>query len=345
MSHVLLIEPEASDRLVLKSRLHELGYKVTSLETGAKGLAEARDKHFDLILISAEGKGGIEGCEVCKRMKAIPELMHVPIVVYSTGKSGAELAEAAYGSNGDAFVPRNQMPYIHLVLEAQLRHVTRCRESQDQCRILERENQRLEAELSNSVKVGLGEMDEAGKAVLLREFACGRPDGVLVVDAAGHVQHADRGGLELMGRSVIGQALGKAAPATGLEAHVRDARTLSSDGFRFEVSARKDRSQRSLMATVVPVTRNEASGQPLRVVLLLDLSKRKLAEEMLRAHTPGIPRQQLTELLAAAQSLFTLKAITGRGNASTRLREQVSNWIPRSNAVLISGGQDPASAT
>ena len=337
MHQVLLIEAEASDRLVLKSRLQELGYKVTSVETGAKGIVEARNGGFDLILISAEGKGGIEGCEVCKRLKAIPELMHVPVVVYSNNKSGADLADAAYGSGGDAFVPKNQMPYIQLVLEAQSRHQARCREANEQSRLLERENHRLETQQLRMVEVGSSDIDDNGSAVLLRELACGRPDGILVVDATGHVQHADRGGLELMGRSVIGQALGKAAPATGFEAFVRDARTHSRDGFRFDVSPRKDRSQRSLMATVVPVTRNEASGQALRVVLLLDLGKRKVAEEMLRAHEPGIPRQQLAELLDAAQNLFTLEAITGKGEATNKLRQDVAHWVPRNNPVLLSG--------
>lgn len=337
MSRLLLVEAEASDRLVLKSRLSEQGYKVVSVETGAKGIVEARSGEFDVMVVSSEGRGGIDGCEVCRRVKAIPELVHVPIVIYSTGKAGAEVADAAYAAGADAFVAKGQMNHIHLVLEAQLRHQARCREALDQTRILERENQRLEAQQRHMVDIGTVDLEETNRAVLLRELACGRPDGVMVVDSAGHVQNADRGALELMGRSVIGQALGKAAPATGLEAFVRDARAASRDGFRFEVSQRKDRSQRNLMAAVVPVTRNESSGQALRVVLLLDLGKRKVAEEMLRAHEPGIPRQQLAELLDAAQSLYTLEAITGKGEASTELREKVAKYITRQSPALISG--------
>ncbi|MCA9000664.1 MAG: sigma 54-interacting transcriptional regulator [Planctomycetes bacterium] len=337
MSRLLLVEAEASDRLVLKSRLTEAGYKVTSVETGAKGIVEARTGDFDLLVISAEGRGGVDGCEVCRRVKAIPELVHVPIIVYSTGKSGSDMAEAAYAAGADAFVSKGQMPHIHLVLEAQMRHRSRVREALDQSRILEQENQRLEAQQRHMVDIGSANLEETNRAVLLRELACGRPDGVMVVDSSGHVQNADRGALELMGRSVIGQALGKAAPATGLEAFVRDARATSRDGFRFEVSQRKDRSQRNLMAAVVPVTRNESSGQTLRIVLLLDLGKRKVAEEMLRAHEPGIPRQQLAELLDAAASLYTLEAITGRGEATTALREQVSKYISRQTPALISG--------
>ncbi|MCP5020733.1 MAG: response regulator [bacterium] len=337
MSRLLLVEAEASDRLVLKSRLSEQGFKVTSVETGAKGIVEARSGEFDIMVVSAEGRGGIDGSEVCRRVKAIPELVHVPIVIYSTGKAGADLADAAYAAGADSFVAKGQMNQIHLVLSSQLRHQARCREALDQTRILERENQRLETQQRNMVDIGTVDLEETNRAVLLRELACGRPDGVMVVNSAGHVQNADRGALELMGRSVIGQALGKAAPATGLEAFVRDARATSRDGFRFEVSQRKDRSQRSLMAAVVPVTRNETSGQALRIVLLLDLGKRKVAEEMLRAHEPGIPRQQLAELLDAAQSLFTLEVITGRGEASTDLRERTAKFITRQSPTLIAG--------
>ena len=339
MSQVLLIESEASERLVLKSRLQEVGHKVTSVETGAKGIVEARNGNFDIILVSAEGKAGIDGCEVVKRIKAIPVPIPVPILVYSHGKGGSDLAEAVYAAGGDAFVPKTQMQYIHLVMDAQMRHVGLFRDAHGQLSILEDQNKKLLEAQSRSISFDKELSEEAGTAVVMHELACGRPDGILVVDSSGHVQHADRGGLELMGRGVIGQALGQAAPATSLEAFVRDARTHPRDGFRFDVSARKDRAQRSLMATVVPVTRNETGGQALRVVLLLDMGKRKVAEEMLRAQEPGIPRQQLAELLTHAQNLFTLDAITGKGEASNQFRKQVGHSIPKSHPVLLTGAR------
>ncbi len=72
MSRILLIDDELSTRLVTQSRLKELGYETVVAENGAKGLADARDENFDLIIVDADLKSGVTGYDVCRRLKQVP---------------------------------------------------------------------------------------------------------------------------------------------------------------------------------------------------------------------------------------------------------------------------------
>src|SRR5688500_17184976 len=51
MSRILLIDGEASSRLVLNNRLRDVGHEVVAAESGAKGVPQAREHPCDLILI------------------------------------------------------------------------------------------------------------------------------------------------------------------------------------------------------------------------------------------------------------------------------------------------------
>ena len=55
-------------------------------------------------------------------------------------------------------------------------------------------------------------------------------DRVLVVDGEGFVRSADRGACEIFGNRIERKNLGSLAPASGLEAFVRDARELGREG-------------------------------------------------------------------------------------------------------------------
>ena len=63
MTHLLLIDDETATRLVMASRLKEAGFEVTSAESGAQGIALARETRFDMIVVDAVLKSGIGGVE------------------------------------------------------------------------------------------------------------------------------------------------------------------------------------------------------------------------------------------------------------------------------------------
>ena len=61
MSRILLVDADPGERLIVRSRVTDLGHHVTTTDTGAKGLVEARSSVFDLILLAQNLGGGVDG--------------------------------------------------------------------------------------------------------------------------------------------------------------------------------------------------------------------------------------------------------------------------------------------
>jgi two-component system response regulator HydG len=330
------------------------GHEVVIGETGASGLSLARETRFDLLLVSAGLKSGVDGFEVCRRTKAMPESQRPGIVLYSEQAPLSEVVERGYESGCDAFVTRPDLPGLEHVLQILVRQRARAAEAEAEIVRAEAEIVRLEAELarvadpkrppgaaatqsaaSTNNRVGKETEDRAGA---LREFACGRPEGVLVVDSEGTVRHADRGACELFGGRIEGRHLGDLAPASGLEAFVRDARLEVREGFRFDLGARKGHPHRSISGTVVPLVVH--SGNPdseVRVVLLHDAARRRLAADVLRLQDPSLARQELGPLLEAAREAYRPEMMVGASPATAEVRRELGAWSRTEGPVLLLG--------
>jgi len=180
--------------------------------------------------------------------------------------------------------------------------------------------------------------EPADRAAALREFASGRPDGLLLVDSEGAVRHADRGACEMLGGSIEGRHLGNLAPSSGLEAYVRDARLEARDGFRFDLSARKGHAVRQLAATVIPlVVQPGHHDSEMRVVLLHDIARRRAAAEMLHLQEPGAPSHEIGPLVEAARETFRPAAMIGESASTRAIRLALAEGLRESPAVLLRG--------
>jgi two-component system response regulator HydG len=142
----------------------------------------------------------------------------------------------------------------------------------------------------------------------------------------------------MLGGTLEGRHLGNLAPASGLEAFVRDARLEAREGFRFDLAPRKGHAVRSLSATVVPLVVQPGQHDPeMRVVLLHDSARRRLAAEVLHMQEPGIPRQEHGPLVEAAREAFRPEAMIGESAATTALRAALAEWCTGSMPVLLRG--------
>ncbi|HTE56115.1 MAG TPA: response regulator transcription factor [Kofleriaceae bacterium] len=89
MSHILVIEDDASIRLGLEDTLRAKGYRVSVATRGAAGLELAERAPPDLIILDIM-LPDLDGFEVCRRLKAGPrEVAAAPIIMLSA--RGAEL--------------------------------------------------------------------------------------------------------------------------------------------------------------------------------------------------------------------------------------------------------------
>lgn len=338
MTHVLLVDAESATRLVMNSRLREGGYEVTPVENGAQALAAVREQRFDLILVDAALGAGLSGVEVCRRIKQMRPSLEVPIAVLNKGSSREEAARA-FEAGADAFLTKADLA----VLEPVLRGLARAKHSLDELRIrnhaLERQVQQLSHERANGARTEPEAHNGAvGPANVWRDIAIAKPDGVMIVDEEGLVYMTDRGAQELFGGVIDGKALGRLAPATGLEAFVRDVRSEQRDGLRFDLPGKSGRAARSLLASVSPIVpRPGEPDQGLRIVILLDVARRRLATELIGLQEYTLPRAEVGVLRQAARFAYGAGNVVGPSAALSRVRERVRELGDSSAPVLLVG--------
>ena len=347
MSRILLIDDEPATRLVTQNRLQDLGYQVAAVENGAMGLHEARETGFDLVVIDAglgdgaSGSGGVGAFEVCKRLKQTPQTTGVPVIMTSKQASGVEEMRRGFEAGCDTFLNKTATGVLDEVVRSLLRFKAQQNDLARQNRALEEASRRLREGLQQGADLEQALQGASDSSLVHRELTAGRPDGVLLVDSDGVVRNYDRGARDLLGANLEGRNLGRLAPASGLEAFVRDARTDTREGFRFDAPAPNGRPRRSLTASVVPLVANPGSRElQMRVVHLLDSGRRRLAAELMHLKEYTIPRREVGVLLEAARTSFSLSTLVGTSPAMQRVRSAVREAARTFQPALITGAPD-----
>jgi two-component system response regulator HydG len=88
---------------------------------------------------------------------------------------------------------------------------------------------------------------------------------------------------------------------------------------------------------VVPLVHPGDQDPGLRVALLHDVFKRRVAAEMLRIQEPSIPRQELGPLLEAAREVYHPSSLLGSSEAIRAVRLQVASSSQSPGPILIVG--------
>ncbi|MFK7944659.1 MAG: PleD family two-component system response regulator [Paracoccaceae bacterium] len=77
---VLIVEDSGTNRMILRARLNKAYYDVVEAEDGETALELAISEKPDLVLLDVM-LPGIDGFEVCRKLKADPATLHVPVVM------------------------------------------------------------------------------------------------------------------------------------------------------------------------------------------------------------------------------------------------------------------------
>jgi adenylate cyclase len=80
---LLVVDDDGVSRAVLQNLLEMQGHTVAVAKDGASGLAAARERKFDLILLDLL-MPGMDGYQVVEQLKADPVLRAIPVVVISS---------------------------------------------------------------------------------------------------------------------------------------------------------------------------------------------------------------------------------------------------------------------
>lgn len=83
MNKVLIIEDHADIRRLIRMTLEIEDCQILEAANGGDGLTAAARERPDVILLDVMMPGALDGLEVCRRVKADPELAHAKVVMLS----------------------------------------------------------------------------------------------------------------------------------------------------------------------------------------------------------------------------------------------------------------------
>jgi len=99
---VLAAEDDPGLASVIRAVLERGGFIVTHATDGAEAWRLVQNQSFDIALLDVD-MPGLTGIEVCRRIKATPNLAHLPVVLCS---GRLDLSAAAFEAKADDFVEK-----------------------------------------------------------------------------------------------------------------------------------------------------------------------------------------------------------------------------------------------
>lgn len=123
--HILVVEDEEDILDLVRFNLEREGYRVTGVTTGEAGLEEAVRHGPDLVLLDLM-LPGVDGLEICRRLRRDPQTAGVPVVMLTAKGEDADVV-AGLEVGADDYVPK---PFSPRVLIARVRAVLRRRRQQ-----------------------------------------------------------------------------------------------------------------------------------------------------------------------------------------------------------------------
>ena len=117
---VLVVEDDPANRALLTALLERAGYRAVTASDGPSGLAAALEIAPDLMLLDV-GLPGMDGLEICRRLRADPRTVTLPVVLL-TGRTSVDDVVAGLDAGADDFLAK---PFHEAELLARLRSARR----------------------------------------------------------------------------------------------------------------------------------------------------------------------------------------------------------------------------
>jgi two-component system phosphate regulon response regulator PhoB len=121
-ARILVVEDEPDQQELLRYNLVREGYEVACVDDGAEALEQVDDQLPDLIVLDLM-LPGLDGLEVCRRLRRRPETAAVPIVMLTAKGEDSDVV-AGLELGADDYVTK---PYSPRVLLARVKAVLRAR--------------------------------------------------------------------------------------------------------------------------------------------------------------------------------------------------------------------------
>ncbi len=268
---ILVVDDNPLGRQSVESTLAGHGHQLVFAASGAEALTQAAATTPDLILLDVM-MPDMDGFEVCRRLRAEPSLMEVPIILL-TALDDRESKLQGLKAGADDFLSK---PFDRAELRARVRTITRL----NRYRNLWAERAKLESLTTLS------------------------PDGILVVEAGGLIRFANAAGATLLGvensADLVGRRLpdflSNASSATGLGV-IEQVR--STPGAQARLEAEFIRADGASFPAEVRIGRVIWAGEAMAQAILRDITEHQRLLAQLQAGHQDL--QQLSRRLVAVQ--------------------------------------------
>ena len=105
---ILVVEDQEDNRRIMRDLFTSNGYEVIEAVTGEEGVTAAETHRPDLILMDVQ-LPAMDGYEATRRIKANPNLRHIPIIVVTSYALRGDQANA-FEAGGDDYVSKPFSP-------------------------------------------------------------------------------------------------------------------------------------------------------------------------------------------------------------------------------------------
>jgi two-component system, cell cycle response regulator len=297
-ARILVVDDIEANIRLLEAKLSAEYYEVLSATDGVTALAMAAAEKPDIILLDVM-MPGMDGFQVCRRLKEEPTTRHIPIVLI-TALDGRADRIAGLEAGADEFLTK---PIDDVVLFARVRSLTRLKLVIDELREREASGRRMGA---------------IGGAASRLGGAGGR---VMIVDDNDRQAVRIMAELAVEHRPVIEPNLEKAALAARgpVDLLILNTGAKAFDGLRFAASLRSDEATRNLPILAIYDPDDRAKAVKALEIGVNDILAKPIDPQELSARSrTQIKRKRYTDLLRNnldnSLELAVTDALTGLHN-------------------------------
>jgi len=131
---ILIVDDNPKNRAICEE-IFEEDFDLVHAEDGTSALRLARERRPDVVLLDVM-MPGVNGYEVCQRMKADPDTGHIPVIIVSAKGQTNEIIEG-FDSRADDYIVK---PFVNSELRARVRATLRLKDAQEE---LQQANRKL----------------------------------------------------------------------------------------------------------------------------------------------------------------------------------------------------------
>jgi two-component system, sensor histidine kinase and response regulator len=179
---ILVIDDQEANIHVLSTMLGQQGFEIIAATDGEDALRRIEARPPDLVLLDVL-MPGIDGFEVCRRIREHPEAKHIPIIFLSSADD-KDFVVRALGAGGVDYVTK---PFHKAELVSRVRTHLALKAARDSLRQLAEDKDELLGILAHDLKSHLGGMQMSAQVLHKRAGVIGEPRLELM---SGNILHA-----------------------------------------------------------------------------------------------------------------------------------------------------------